>query len=151
MNNFQREGSISNSHVGRNFENIVQEYFLTIGIQLDKDIKVKIGLDSKKDKCFDLGNINENLLVECKAHTWTRPNYRYPSAKITTWVSEMYKFYLTPNEFRKLFVVQYDLNLRSNETLLQQFIRLNKHLIPNDVELMEYDIENGKMYEREII
>ncbi len=30
MNNFQRKGSISNSHVGREFENIIMEYFIEI-------------------------------------------------------------------------------------------------------------------------
>lgn len=148
MNNFQREGSISNSHVVREFENKIQQYFHEKGMNLDFDISVPIGIKIKKNKKFDLGSINLGVLIECKAHTWTKPNYNSPSAKLTTWVSEMYKFQLKPEGYKKIFVVQYDYSPKHKETLLQYFIRLNKHLIPDDVEMMEYDIGNGKMYER---
>lgn len=148
MNNFQREGSISNSHVGREFEQRVKEYFLNLGVVLEEDVKVKIGIEDKKNKSFDLGSLSKNILVECKAHTWTRPNYGYPSAKINNWISEMYKFYLTPKNYRKILIVQYDYNSRLKESLLEHFIRLNKHLIPEDVELMDYDLEHNRILSR---
>lgn len=61
----------------------------------------------------------------------------------------MYKFYLTPNSFRKILIVQYDYNHRLKETLLEHFKRLNKHLIQNDVELMYYDLDNNRVINRD--
>jgi hypothetical protein len=124
------------------------QYFKDEGYNLDFNVKVNIGLDHKKNKNYDLGSKDNKILIECKAHTWTRPDFRNPSAKLITWVSEMYKFQLCPEGFRKIFVVQYDYSPKHNETLMQYFIRLNKHLIPDDVEMMEYNTKMGKMYER---
>lgn len=44
MNNFLIEGSISNSHVGRELEQRAKDYFLNLCVVLEKDVKVKIGL-----------------------------------------------------------------------------------------------------------
>jgi hypothetical protein len=148
MSNFQRSGALSNAYIGREFEDIIREYFRSTGIIVDYGIGIPIGLKYKKEKKYDLGSQKERILIECKAHTWTKPNDNSPSAKISTWISEMYKFLLCPHEYRKIFVVQYDYSTKHNETLLQYFIRLNRHLIPDDVELMEYDIDNNTMYQR---
>lgn len=150
FNNFQREGSKSNADVGKEFEKVINEYFVDKKLNLDSDINIKIGINYKKQRSFDMGSFEDKILIECKSHTWTRPDYGIPNAKLKTWISEMYMFYLSPKEYRKIFVVQYDFSPRYNETLLQYFIRLNKHLIPDDVELMEYDIEKNIMYIRNI-
>ena len=36
VNNYQRLGSTSNSHVGRDFETVAQDYFRQMGIWLQK-------------------------------------------------------------------------------------------------------------------
>ena len=48
-NNFQRLGSTSNSHVGRDFETAAQrEYRCQEDVSLQKDYSVQIGLSRKK-------------------------------------------------------------------------------------------------------
>ncbi len=51
----------------------------------------------------------------------------------------MYYFYTAPVGFRKIMFVLRDFSTKRNETLAQYYVRTYKHLIPNDVELWEYD------------
>ena len=142
-NNFQREGSISNAHVGRDFENKIQAYFAQQNIELTKNVSVSIGVDGKsKPHNFDLGSIDQKIIVECKSHTWTATE-NVPSAKLTTWDQAMYFFYATQGEFRKIFVVLKHISPKRNETLCDYYIRTHKHLIPNDVEVWEFDESNN--------
>ncbi len=69
VNNNQREGEISNAHVGRYFEKIANQYFYSQGIILSKNYKIEIGINSKKIHAFDFGN--EDMLIECKSYRWT--------------------------------------------------------------------------------
>lgn len=142
-NNFQREGSISNAHVGRDFENKIQAYFAQQNIELTKNVAVSIGVDGKsKPHNFDLGSIDQKIIVECKSHTWTATE-NVPSAKLTTWDQAMYFFYATHGEFRKIFVVLKHISTKRNETLCDYYIRIHKHLIPNDVEIWEFSESNN--------
>lgn len=59
-----------------------------------------------------------------------------PSAKLTVWNEAMYYFALTPRRFRKIFFVLKD--LRRTESLAEYYVRLQSHLIPDDVEVWEY-------------
>ena len=137
-NNFQRVGSTSNSQVGHDFEATAQEYFRQEGISLKKGYSVQIGVSSKKERRFDLGSDNPPLLVECKSHTWTSGG-NVPSAKMTVWNEAMYYFLLAPKGFRKILFVRRDLNERKGESLAEYYVRNNNHLIPDDVEILEYD------------
>ena len=96
---------------------------------------------SKKERKFDLGSANPPLLVECKSHRWTSGG-NVPSAKITVWHEAMYYFSLAPKEFRKVLFVLRDFSDKRGETLAEYYIRNHGHLIPDDVEILEYD---GKM------
>ncbi len=139
MHNFQREGSISNAHVGKAFEKKIQSYFTKQGIELSRSVAIDIGVDGKKKKHkFDLGNIENKIIVECKSHTWTATE-NVPSAKITTWDQAMYFFYTAPADFRKIFFVLKHLSLKRNETLCDYYLRTNDHLIPSNVEVWEFD------------
>ena len=72
MENFQRTGSVSNAHVGRDFEKKAYQYFLSQGINLQKDLSLPVGVGSKKKaRSFDLGSEHEKVIVECKSHKWT--------------------------------------------------------------------------------
>jgi len=42
-NNFQRINSVSNAHVGKDFEDIVENVFNNIGIIVRKGISINIG------------------------------------------------------------------------------------------------------------
>lgn len=134
---FQRKGSKSNSHVGKDFEDRVKEFFEKRGLILTKGVSVPIGIRETKKHSFDLGCDKEKVLVECKSHKWTEGD-NVPSAKVTTWNQAMFFFYVTPGFYRKIFVALKDRN-RKGETLAEYYIRTNRHLVPTDVEIWEYD------------
>lgn len=140
-NSFQREGSISNAHAGNEFELLTLKLFKEKGISLARDFRIEIGLRKKKEHKFDLGSHEEKILVECKSHTWTKTG-KTPSAKITTWEQAMFYFLLAPEDFRKIFVVQKNEHPTRTETLAEYFVRLRNHMIPEDVEIWELDVDN---------
>lgn len=136
---FQRIGSLSNSHVGLDFENKAQLFFEGQGINLEKNLKVLVGVGNiKKNHRFDLGCSDQKILVECKSHRWTTGN-NVPSAKLTVWNEAMLYFHSTPTEYRKIMFVLKDTRNKDGETLAQYYIRIYSHLIPGGVEFWEYD------------
>lgn len=136
---FQRAGSISNVHVGREFEEAGRVFFENEGISLTRNISVSIGVSTTKGiHIFDLGSEEPPALVECKSHTWTRGK-NIPSAKITVWNEAMYYFYLAPSRYRKILFVLRDYSDKRQETLGAYYIRTKIHLIPDGVEFWEYD------------
>lgn len=146
MNNFQRIDAISNSQVGRDFEDIALNYFKEEGISLIKGVNIPIGVNKyKKIHAFDLGNIQtDSIIVECKSHRWTTGG-NVPSAKLTVWNEAMYYFLLAPDNFKKIFFILRDYNSRRGETLGEYYIRQFKHLIPSNVEILEYDGDTNKV------
>ena len=142
-NNFQRIGAQHNTGVGLRFENIAREFFLTVeGIRLLPNFSVPVGVgDQKKSHKFDLGSAVPPVLVECKSHTWTQGGYT-PSAKMTVWNEAMYYFHLAPNEYRKImFVLKHD---KAGRSLASYYIHTHGHLIPEGVEVWEYDTDTNK-------
>jgi hypothetical protein len=144
MSNFQREGSISNPHVGREFEGIAKNFFQNRGITLIKNLALPIGVGTtKKSHSFDLGNKKLKVIVECKSHKWTKGRI-VPSAKMAVWNEAMYYFYLAPPGYRKIFFVLKDYCSKRGETLAEYYLRTYGHFIPSNVEIWEYDQETGK-------
>lgn len=138
-NNFQRKGSMSNAHVGQNFELNAKIFFEKKGILLHKNHKVMVGVsDFKKAHRFDLGCSDLKILVECKSHRWTTGN-NVPSAKLTVWNEAMFYFSSAPYDYRKIMFVLKDEKHNSGVTLAQYYIKRYKHLIPAGVEFWEYD------------
>ncbi|WP_197528805.1 hypothetical protein [Maridesulfovibrio salexigens] len=82
---FQHKGSISNVHVGMEFEFAAKDFWESQGVKLFRSIKVPIGIDAAKpkDHAFDLGCTELKVIVECKSHKWTSGG-NVPSAKLTT-------------------------------------------------------------------
>jgi hypothetical protein len=99
---------------------------------------VEIGINGGKPHNFDLGDEQKKVIVECKAHTWTEGG-NVPSAKMTAWNQAMFFFHAAPSGYRKILFVLRDFSQKRNETLGEYYIRTNLHLIPNDVEVWEYD------------
>lgn len=138
----QRIGSKSNAHVGRDFELAAQRFFASEGLNLELNIKIPVGVaKNKKDHAFDLGCEKEKVIVECKSHKWTTPNDNVPSAKLTVWNEAMYYFLVTPPGYRKIMFVLRDYSEKRRETLAQYYVRTYSHLVPQDVELWEFDEE----------
>ena len=68
-NNFQRDGSVSNSHVGRDFENRARKVLARCGLWLTPDHKVPCGLAKvRKDHTFDLGS--EAHMIPADVEFW---------------------------------------------------------------------------------
>ena len=136
---FQRVGSKSNAQVGNDFEIAAMRFFEGEGLHLQRNVKIQIGIESiKKEHAFDLGCIEQKVIVECKSHKWTS-GANVPSAKLTVWNEAMYYFFAAPHDFRKIMFVLYDYSEERNETLAQYYIRTYRHLIPSSVEFWEYD------------
>ncbi len=136
---FQRIGSLSNAHAGRDFEISAKNFFQTQGLILELNVKVPVGVSTlKKGHAFDLGCPDKQIIIECKSHKWTSGN-NVPSAKLTVWNEAMYYFLVAPSGYRKIMFVLRDFSPKRNETLAQYYIRTYQHLIPDDVEFWEYD------------
>lgn len=141
--NFQRIGSISNAHVGRDFEFVAKGYFQKQGMMLEANYSVSLGAwKEKKKRQFDLGSLEPPVLVECKSHRWTSSD-NIPSAKITVWNESMYYFHLAPPEYRKVLFVLCDYSKKRGLSLAEYYKRNYSHLIPVDVEIFEYDEKMG--------
>ena len=139
MNNFQREGSTSNSHVGRAFEERVRKVLAEHGLRLESGHEVPCGLGPvRKNHAFDLGSGNPKVIVECKSHTWTSSG-NVPSAKMKNWAEAMFYFHMSPPDYRKIFVVERSMRPGRPESLLTYFLRTQAHMIPPDVEFRELD------------
>ena len=141
-NNFQRLGATSNADVGSTFEKDAQKWFCREkGIELQRDYGVEVGFSKKRERKFDLGSSDPKILVECKSHKWTGSG-NVPSAKITVWNESMYYFQLAPSGFRKVLFVLRDFSKKREESLAEYYVRNHSHLIPDDVEIWEYDTSN---------
>jgi hypothetical protein len=138
----QRIGSVSNAHVGADFERVALEFFARQGISLSRNFAVQIGLKRRKSHCFDLGAAKEKIIIECKSHRWT-VGARVPSAKMTVWNEAMYYFHLAPAEYRKILFVLHDRRAEDGESLLAYYTRTYSHLIPDGVTFMEWDEVTG--------
>ena len=142
LNTHQRIGSISNAHVGAEFERVAAAYFLAAGIDVSPNYRVPVGLAIKKDHSFDLGSGSPKILIECKSHRWTAGD-KVPSAKMTTWNEAMYYFHVAPPGYRKIFFVLHHKRNGSGESLVSYYRRIYAHLIPEDVEFIEWDEESN--------
>ena len=135
---FQRIGSISNAHVGKDFELIAQSFFQQQGLLLKANHKIEIGIGAiKKGHFFDLGCDNQKVIAECKSHRWTTGE-NIPSAKLTVWNEAMFYFHLAPSSYRKIMFVLHDFSQRRNLTLAEYYLKIYGHMIPKGVEFWEY-------------
>lgn len=136
--NFQRVGSISNTHVGREFEEAARLFFRQTGISLQRGFVAPVGFKVKKDLKFDLGSETPPVLVECKSYTWTGGG-NSPSAKIRGLNEVMLLFSVSPDRYRKiLFVLKH---LRRNVSLAAHYVKTQGHLIGSGVEIWEFDVD----------
>jgi hypothetical protein len=140
-NNFQRVGSISNAHVGREFEEAARLFFAETGIALQPGFSAPVGHKIKKSHKFDLGSEKPPILVECKSYTWTSGG-NSPSAKIRALNEVMLLFSLAPRRYRKiLFVLKH---LRKDVSLAAHYIKTQGHLIRPDIEIWEFDLDKKR-------
>ena len=136
-------GSVSNAHVGNDFESVALEFFAKKKITLSRKFPVELGVSKKKKvHCFDLGTLTAKIIVECKSHRWTT-GARVPSAKMAVRNEAMYYFHLAPHDYRKILFVLHDRREEEGESLLSYYKRTYSHMIPDGVEFLEWDVVSG--------
>jgi len=138
----QRVGELSNAHVGDSFEQTALSFFEKKGMCLSRNFPLEIGFLSKKRHRFDLGSAGSKIIIECKSHRWTEGD-KVPSAKMTTWNEAMLYFHLAPKDFKKVFFALHDKRKTTQESLVSYYRRTYPHLIPEDVEFIEFDELTG--------
>jgi hypothetical protein len=140
---FQRVGSLSNAHVGRDFEGLVARFFAKQGVKLTPNYSLPIGHAGRTHAHrFDLGSTEPPVIVECKSHRWTVTG-NSPSAKLTVWNEAMYFFHLAPAKYRKCLCVLLDRHSRTNLSLASHYLRNHSHLVPDGIEIWEFDADGG--------
>lgn len=92
----------------------------------------------KKNHVFDLGCSSRKWVVECKSHRWTT-GHNVPSAKLTVWNEAIFYFCAAPLDYKKVLFVLRDLRRGSGESLATYYLRTYEHLVPEGVEIWEYD------------
>lgn len=136
---FQRIGSVSNTQVGIDFENAAIAMFAAKGIKVEPNFAVSVGVGRlRKKHRFDIGSGDPPVLIECKSHRWTTGG-NAPSAKLTVWNEAMYYFAVAPLGFRKILFVLRDFSEQRGQTLAEHYLSRFLHLVPEDVEIWEYD------------
>lgn len=139
--NFQRKGAISNAHAGRDFEELCSAFFKSAGLNLIAGFGVAIGYSVKKIHKFDFGSKKPAVLMECRSNTWTEGG-KSPSAKLRGINETMLHFHLAPKRYRKILVMQKNIHPKRGITLAAHYLSIQSHLIPNGVEIWEFDIDN---------
>ncbi|MEJ8804391.1 hypothetical protein [Pontibacter sp. H249] len=136
---------MSRKSEGTSFEEIAKEIISERkGVTLQKGVPVLVGVTTKKKHKFDLGNIDEKILVECKHHSWTATG-NSPSAKMTIWNEAMLYFLLTPKDFTNILFVKNSICDQKRESLADYYFRTYSHLIPENVEIWEYNPETEEI------
>ena len=62
------------------------------------------------------------------------------------WAEAMFYFYMAPNTYRKIFLVERSVRETTGETLLSYFMRTQFHMIPPDVEFWDIDSATGDIF-----
>ena len=137
-------GNSDNPRKGSDFEKSAKEYFKSKNIDLQHSFSIPVGFSNiKKEHKFDLGSADPAILVECKFHSWTESG-NSPSAKLSVWNEAMFYFIAAPNNYRKiLFVLK---SMRNKISLASHYVNRYGHLIPNGVDILEYDLNNSSAY-----
>lgn len=126
-----------NPRKGSDFEGIAFALFARRNLMLERHFTVEVGAGpQKRPHKFDLGCCTPPTLVECKSHTWTAGG-NAPSAKLTVWNEAMYYFACAPTQFRMILFVLRD--EKAGKTLAAHYVSRYGHLIPQGVEIWEYD------------
>ena len=132
----------SNARKGTVFARRVGDYLRSMGVDVEPEYEVGVGVNRgrKKTRRFDWGN--ESLLVECKTYDWTAGGNN-PSAKLTTANEAMLYFLGAPKAFRKMLFMSATKKrpVGIPETLAEYYVRTYAHLIPDGVEVHEFDLK----------
>lgn len=139
--NYQEKAAHNHRPTGQDFETLIGHFLRQKYPDLQKQFPIELGIaDRKRTHKFDFGCQNRHILVECKAHRWTK-SYSVPNAKMSVWNETMYYFNLCPPTYTKMFFCLRDFHPKKEHTLAKYYIDTYAHLIPGNVIIWEYDSE----------
>ena len=126
-----------NPRIGREFQEKVKEWFeINEQLRFELEHPILIGVPAKPHK-FDIVDESENIVIECKAYTYTSTG-NIPSAKLTTLNEAVFYFSFLPSQTQKILVMAYATHPKRKETLAEYYIRINEHLL-GDVKVWEFN------------
>lgn len=96
------------------------------GRSLEKE--VRITLSEGQSHKFDLATTERDIVVECKAYTWTKSG-NTPSAKITNLREAVVHLNSLPDSVHVYLAIKRDVHPLRKETLASYFVRLNQSLL----------------------
>ncbi len=122
------------------FARRVGEYLSKQGHVVRAEYSVDVGLNSRHKRAHRFDHGNESLLVECKFYDWTEGGNN-PAAKISTLNEAMMYFHCAPATYRTMTFISktQKKGVRRPKTFAEYYVRLNRHFIPDDVEIWEFD------------
>ena len=144
----QRHGMVSNANsenprIGREFQEKVKQWFETNAqLHFELEYPILIGLPAKPHK-FDIVDESENIVIECKAYTYTSTG-NIPSAKLTTLNEAIFYFSFLPSQTKKILVMAYATHPKRKETLAEYYVRINGHLL-GDEKVWEFNPDTCEM------
>lgn len=119
-----------------------KKHFSIQGIKLTNRLAVELGVGPvKKSRNFNLGSDPLSMLVFCRANRWGQGKKKGIPSKMTGINACMYLFLLAGPGYRKVMFMLRDYDEDKNRTIAEYYIDTYMHLIPEDVEIWEYDPE----------
>ena len=142
INNFQRIGTDHNTGVGGKFENIARDFFAKQGVNLERNFSVPVGVGDRKEAAAEFLSWQFDSSSSCRMQMSMDPQGgNMPSAKMTVWNEAMYYFHLAPKQYRKImFVLKHR---RAGISLASYYLRTDGHLVPDGVEIWEFDADTN--------
>ena len=132
-----------NPKKGAEFQKQVKQWFQQYyGRAFKLEEKIAIGNPPKFHK-FDIVDVNNSIVIECKCYTWTETG-NVPSAKMGFCNEAAFYLSFLSNEYEKYIVLLYSWNERRNETLAEYYFRTNNHLL-GKTKIAEYNPKDNKL------
>jgi hypothetical protein len=132
----------SNTEKGRRFQEACK-VALEQALGCCFETEVRISAPGLKTHKFDLATPRRDILVECKAFTWTRGG-NVPSAKITHLREAVGHLRQMPGARTLYLVIKKGLHPKRGETLAAYFVKLNKEIL-GQVTVLELTESGGEL------
>ena len=132
-----------NPKVGKQFQIAVKDWFQkNYNCEFEMEKRIAIGVPAKLHS-FDISDINETTVIECKCYTWTESG-NVPSAKMGFTNEAAFYLSFLPDNLERIIVMAYAVHPKRAETLAEYYFRTNRHLLGR-IKIMEYDSNSGEM------
>ncbi len=135
-----RAGNSANPGNGAAFQKSVRDWFVNHygpGFELETKIPIGTSDERKKDHKFDIVNLKQKIVIECKRYTWTETG-NVPSAKMGFTNEAAFYLSFLPDDYEKYIVMLKSNHTKRKESLAEYYFRTNRHLLGKTI-VAEYD------------